>query len=240
MRSLFTRALPEWGDDPAEILGTLAAPRRPRSCGERRPALLRLRHRRHPARGHRRRLVDQHLGSEPRALRSLAPRFGPRRGHRRLDLRSPRPARGVRRRLRHRLPNGARHLSRRGATRAPPPRRLGRGGERSAWRSAAPCHRRRRGARHPLPRPALARARDGDGGHRGRRCPRAHATGSAGSGAAPRHRPCHRLHPAGQRQHRGLRSAARDPRHRPRPTTPGCTWTAPSASGQQPLPVTAI
>ena len=102
--------------------------------------LLRLRHRRRAARCARGRLAHVDVGPERRFSVDLRPTRGRRRGGRaRVAARAARPARGVSRRLRHRLPDGA-HDRARG--RPPPCARAGGLGR----RRATVCTERRRSA----------------------------------------------------------------------------------------------
>ena len=64
---------PRAGEPPAAVRRGARGGRRARARGERRPALLRLRHRRHAARRARRRLADLGLGPERRRCTSMSP-----------------------------------------------------------------------------------------------------------------------------------------------------------------------
>ena len=91
--------------------------RRSRPLGVCRPALLRVRHRRHPARRARRRLADLGLGPEREPLRDLTGGSRRRGGGGRLASRPARPPARERHRLRHRRDDGQPGLPRRRAPR---------------------------------------------------------------------------------------------------------------------------
>ena len=88
------------GEDPAAVLDALARRRRARTDRQRRPALLRLRHRRQLARRAGGGLADQRLGPERRHLRHLAGGVGRRRRRARMAARAVRPAAQRQRRIR--------------------------------------------------------------------------------------------------------------------------------------------
>ena len=213
------RRCPRRARIPAAVIEALAAARRAGPGGERRPALLRLRHRRHAAGRARRRLADLGVGPERRAARRCRP--PPRRPSR------PSPSgaascsacpRAPRVGLVHRRADGQRHRARRGAQRGP--RAAPAGTSRRTGLAGAPPRardRRRRGARHGLQRAAAARPRPRHARSACRPTSRAGCAPDALAEAlARRRRPDDRLRAGRQREHGRLRPVRADRRGVPR------------------------
>ena len=106
MLAAFDEPLPDEGADPVAVVEELAATADAGAVGHRRPALLRVRHRRRPARGARRRRPDQRLGPERRHQLADPGRRGGRGGRRPLDRGRARPAGRLGRRVRDRRDDG--------------------------------------------------------------------------------------------------------------------------------------
>ncbi len=144
---------------------------RGRGSGDRRDperTLLRLRDRRLGARGARGRLAHDGVGSERRPLRRWAVGVHRRGSCRRLGQRSARPAGARIVRVRHRMPDGARHRAGRGALPRPAAGGLGCEPRRLDGRAARARARRRESPRDGEPRAAAARPRRAGDRRRGR------------------------------------------------------------------------
>ena len=118
LRARLARPLTDGGEDPRAVIADLAADVEPGLIASAGPALLRLRHRRRAAGRRRRRLARLDAGTRTPAATRSRPALTvaeERRGG--LGARAARPARRLRRRLRHGLPDGARHLPGGGAPR---------------------------------------------------------------------------------------------------------------------------
>ena len=185
---------------------------------DRRAALLRVRRRRRRAGRARRRLADERLGPERRAVRDVA-------GRRRSPRRSPAAGWSTL----FGLPEGSSVGFTTGATMATfTALAAGRHRvlERAGWnvedgrlrrRAADRGRRRRRGARHDLRLAPDARARPGRGSTASRPTSRAGCAPDAlRETLAGLDGPIDRLRPVGQREHRRVRPAAGDRRRRPR------------------------
>ena len=203
-----------------------------RHRGHRRPALLRLRHRRHAAGGAGRQLAGRRLGPERGACRRHAPAGaaleevapalagGPARaaagGAARRSSPAPPwptsppwPPRGTRCSAR----SGWDVEARRPVRRAADHRGGGRGGPRQPFSRRWGCWASAASAWSVLPV-------DGQGRMRRRR-------------PAPPCRADDRLRPGRQREHRRLRPGRRRSAPGARAAAPGCTWTAPSGCGRR-------
>ena len=94
LRAQLGGPLPEAGEDPVAVIEALGGRGGARTHRVGRAAVLRVRHRRLVAGGARRRLADERLGPERRAVRDRAGRRRGRGGRRRLAHRPVRAARG--------------------------------------------------------------------------------------------------------------------------------------------------
>ena len=164
--------LPDQPSDPGTVVDLLVAGVEPGLMAMPSGPVLRLGHRRHPARGSRRRLAHQRVGPERRdALRHTGCGSGGGGGGG-VAARPARAAAGCRRRLHHGRDDGQLHR-----TGGRPPAgagrcRLGRGAARAGGRPEGRRARRRGASRQRRPGAALPRPRRAHAGRRGRPGPR--------------------------------------------------------------------